>query len=357
MIITKKYTIHCFLLTLFIICTYPLSAESESEEEGTLVSDEIVSAEAVEQNEEIAVLNEDAPSPYDDLDFYDDLDNYLLFEAKDLVMATPVFEPRSFREIYPNLTASQRRRVMSAAGLRNAFESSGTPILLPASDSGINLLNSVMQKNPSHVVEALILIPYTDRELDMLDIYNALGRIQQIKNQTIPQSNGNVLNVFKETTRLDSAASRKAIADPSPSNNLPFSETIFLRFTDAYIGNLFLRGDISLSYYGLTYNMTNFRDVNYSIFRVMGTEKITIILYLEPVTEGILVYSMSGLYLPSFISKRLNLTVNINNRITVLVNWITEGLRNQEVLAVQRDINALREGLIKNDNFSRLLNN
>jgi len=399
--LTEKYTLPGFLITLLIICTFqlnaepveeevqnrladPLSAESlqetaseeKAEESGILLSseetdfpEETASIESPNENIELPSPEETvfpektaaltAPDPYDPYYYedYDDLDDYMLFEATDLVVEAPVFVPRTYTEIFPNLTGSQRRRATSSAGVRNAFEKNEKPVLLPSPNSGINLLNSVMQKNPSHIVEALIVIPYTDRELDLVDIYNALGRIERIKDQTIPQRNGTNIIIFKETTRLISASNRKAIADPSPSNNLPFSETMYLRFTDTYIGNLFLKGDLTLSYYGLTYNMTNFRDINFSIFRIMGAERVSIILYLEPVVEGILIYSMSGLYLPEFISKRLNLTTNINNRITVLVNWITEGLRNQEVLAVQRDINALRNGLIQNDNFSRLLNN
>jgi hypothetical protein len=105
---------------------------------------------------------------------------------------------------------------------------------------------------------------------------------------------------------------------------------MYLRFTDTNIGSIYFKGDISVSLYGITYNLTNFRDINFSIFRIMRAERISIIIYLEPVKEGVLIYSMSGLYLPGFIIKRMNLTPNIHARITSLINWITEGLRMQE---------------------------
>jgi len=88
--------------------------------------------------------------------------------------------------------------------------------------------------------------------------------------------------------------------------------------------------------YGITYDLTNFRDVNFAIFRVMGANKVSIITYLEPVKEGILIYNVSGLSLPGFIVNRMNLTPNINNRITSLIGWMTEGIRWQERLAVER---------------------
>jgi len=254
------------------------------------------------------------------------------FNAPDLVFEAPVFEPRSFNDVFPGISPSNRRRVMSNLGLRYSFEKDGEALINPAPDSGINILESyVMTKKPSHIIEALILIPYSKRELDMLDIYNALGYIKEIKDQTITY-NDKKYQIFKETTRLESAKNRKPIADPEPVDMLPLSETMYVRFSDAYIGELYLRGDITFSLYGVTYAMTNFRDVNYSVFSIMKAERFSAVIYLEPVREGILIYSASGLYLPGFIANRLNLSSNINNRITILLSWIKEGLKRQENL-------------------------
>jgi hypothetical protein len=202
-------------------------------------------------------------------------------------------------------------------------------MLIPNLASGIDLLSSVMKRKPSHIIETLVIVPYNERELDMLDAYNALGKIQNIQEHSVIV-NGKDLYIFKETTRLESARNRKPIPDPDPVDILPFSETMYLRFTDPWLGDLYLRGDVSLSLYGITYNITNFVDVRYSLFRVMKTEGLSIVIYLEPVKEGILIYSMSGLYLPGFIANRVNLTPNINVRVMTLINWITEGLRRQE---------------------------
>jgi hypothetical protein len=55
------------------------------------------------------------------------------------------------------------------------------------------------------------------------------------------------------------------------------------------------------------------------------------------VKEGVLVYSVSGLYLPGFIADRVNMNPSINRRITVLLNWITDSLRKQESIAAKRE--------------------
>jgi hypothetical protein len=202
-------------------------------------------------------------------------------------------------------------------------------MLIPNPDSGIDLYSYVMSKKPSHIIEALVVVPYIKRELDFLDIYNALRKIKNIQDHTI-SIRGNDTKIFVDTTRIESAQNRRAIPDPPPADTLPYSETMYLCFVDQNIGDIFIRGDISVNLYGITYSLSNFRDVFYSIFRIMRAESFSAIIYLEPVKEGILIYSMSGIFIPGFIARRVNLTPNMNNRITVLVDWITEGLREEE---------------------------
>jgi len=271
-----------------------------------------------------SALSED---PYLDDDFFDD--DSFFFEAPALVFEAPVFEPRTFNDVFQGLSLRQKSTVMSERGIRNAFEKNDTPTFLPIQDSGVDLYSKVMLKKPSHLIEALVLVPRGKRELDFIDIYNALRTIKNIQNFTI-KVRGNDYKIFQDTTRLESAQKRRPIPDPPHTDTLPLSETMYLRFVDQTLGDLYLRGEISVSLYGLTYTLTNFRDVSYSIFKVMSAERFITIIYLEPVKEGILIYSMSGLYIPSFVAHRVNLTPSMNYRVTVLMNWITDGLRKEE---------------------------
>jgi hypothetical protein len=268
------------------------------------------------------------PQPGSQGEDYNDYDS-LFFEAPPLILEVPGFEPRSFDDVFPGLSQGQKMIALSGRGVRNSFEKDDSPTLLPAVDSGINLLGGVMAKKPSHIIEALALVPYNKRELDLLDIYNALRKIKNIQDHTIP-SRGNNVKVFLDTTRIESAQRRRPIPDPPRVDTLPNSEIMFLRFSDRYLGDLYIRANISIGLYGITYSLSNFRDVSFSIFRIMKAESFSTVIYLEPVIEGILIYSMSGIYIPSFIAHRVNLPSNMNYRITVLVNWITEGLREEE---------------------------
>jgi len=334
----------CLLLAFVFIC--PLWAEDEEElkpvNEEPLLSEETPVTEEPLISEETPVAEEpliseeprfiDEGSSGEELSFDDEFEalfNEFVFSGPTLVFEAPVFETRNFNEVFPDLTLRQKSTVMSARGLRNAFEKNDTPTFLPGKDAGIDLYGKIMIKKPSHIIEALVLVPYGKRELDLIDIYNALRSIKNIQDFKII-SRGKEYKIFQDTTRLESAQQRKPIPDPPHTDTLPYSEIMYLRFLDQTLGDLYLRGEISVSLYGLTYALTNFRDVSYSIFKVMSAERFLTIIYLEPVKEGILIYSMSGLYIPSFVSSRVNLTPSMNNRVTVLINWITDGLRKEE---------------------------
>jgi hypothetical protein len=295
----RKITV--FGLLLIFLCINSLSSEEPLIEESPISEDPFLSGEG---------FYYEAPS--------------LIYEVQPFI-----FEPRSFDDIFPNFSSRQRSLAFSSSGLKNYFEKDGFPRFPPNPDSGIDLLSSVMEKKPSHIIEALVLVPYKERELDMLDVYNALGMIERIKDYSVPV-NGKDIKVFEETTRLVSAKNRKSISDPPPKDMLPYTETMYLRFKDAYYGNLFIQGDVSMSLYGITYSLTNFTDIRYFLIPVIRKERISIIIYLEPIKEGVLVYSMSGLYLPEFIADKVNLTPNINLRVNALIHWIIEGLRRQE---------------------------
>jgi len=311
------------------LATPESSGEDSPPGEETLLSeeippgDEVLLSEGTLPGEETLLVEE----PFLD-------DDAFFFEAPPLIFEVPTFEIRSLDVIFPNFSRRQRRMAMSQEGLKTYFLKDESPMLIPNPDLGIDLLGSVMKKNPSHLIEALVVVPYNEKELDLLDIYNALGRIEKIKEY--PSSfNDNDFYVFTESTRIESARNRKTIPDPLPAVTLPFSETMYIRLKEINFGNLFIRTDISISMYGITYSMTNFTDVRYFFLPIMKAERFITIIYLEPVKEGILIYSMTGFYLPGFIADRVNLTPNINRRIEIFINWITDGLREQERIAAE----------------------
>ncbi|MDR2952174.1 MAG: hypothetical protein LBU82_02920 [Treponema sp.] len=336
LIIKERCLGFSFLFTLTLVLLSLFQAEPIHAEEPFLVEEPLFAGETLPTGEtplfEGIVLPEDpfptGEKPYGEAALINEESE--IFEAPPLVIeASGVYESRYFDDVFPGLTEDYKAAVFSRAGLKHSFVKDEPPALVPAPNSGINILSGVMEKNPSHIVEALVVVPYAERELSMLDVYNSLRRIENLKDQTL-LINGKDYSVFLETTRLESVKSRKPVSDPPPAIALPYKETMYLRFKEVFLGNIYLRGELSVSLYGITYSMTNFTDVRYLIFPIMKAEKFSTVIYLEPVKEGVLIYSISGLYIPGFIADRVNLTPSVNNRITVLLKWITAGLRMQE---------------------------
>jgi len=291
---------------------------------GDFLMDEEASPNAEIRSGEDALFTEELFDEYDDY-FFDD-DFFLQYPT--LIIETPKFQMRSFDAVFPGLSWEQRAMATSTVGLRNFFMKGESPMLVPNPDSGIDLLDSVREKDPSHLIEALLVVPYNGQEIDLLEIYNALGMIENIKDYSV-WVNGRDYYAITESSRIVSASNRRDIPDPPPAERLPFSETMYLRIREIDFGNFFLRGDVSISLYGMTYRMTNFTDIRVLLIPIMRAERFNIIVYLEPVEEGILVYCVSGFYMPAFIVSMFNLTSSINNRVTILINWMIDSLRKQ----------------------------
>jgi len=297
--------------------------------EETIPGEEALLVEEAPSGEETLLAEETIPGEENIPDEEIDIDDFFFFESPPLVFEVPTFEMRSLHTLFPNFSIRQRIAAMNNELLRNSFTKDESPTLIPNPELEIDLLSSAMKKSPSHLIEALMLVPYNKKELDLLDIYNALGRIEKIKEYPA-YINDNALYIFTESTRIESDRRRRAIPDPLPAITLPFSERIYLCLKEYSMGNLFIRADISISMYGITYSMSNFTDVRYFLVPVVKAEKYITIIYLEPVKEGILIYSITGFYLPGFLADKINLTPNINRRIGIFIDWITDGLREQE---------------------------
>jgi len=302
----------------------PLSEEDSLSEEETLVEEDTLSEEETLAQEDTFSEEETLAEEF----FFDDEDSFF-FEGPGLVFEVPVFETRSFDELFPSFSARDRRTALSNNGIRHFFTRNDASRITPNPELEIDLFSGVMEKNPSHLIEALVVVPYNEKEFDLLDIFYALGRIENIKDYFVT-INDYEFYPFTESTRLVSNRNRRAAPDPLPATTLPFSETIYARLKEYSMGNLFLKIDTSVSIYGLTYKITNFTDIMYYIIPVMKAERYLTIIYLEPIKEGVLIYSVTGFYLPNFIAERVNITSSVNRRVQIFTNWIIDGLRIQE---------------------------
>ena len=235
---------------------------------------------------------------------------------------------RSFYDLFPGIEESYETEIFSQAGSIRSLEKNDALKFLPASGSGIDLLSEVMRTNPSFLAESLLVIPYTGKILDKLDAYNALGKIRGLKGRLYHSHTRNAdVPLFEDATRIDSVQKNNSIPDPAKANVIPASETVYIRLKDVNFSNCFYRGDISTSPHGLTYRLTNAKSLKYLLFTVISEGKFSAVLYMEPLAEGMLIYSMTGADASNFISNKIDIPSAISKRLAVFVAWISDGLK------------------------------
>jgi len=248
-----------------------------------------------------------------------------------ICLSVPLFPQtetlRSFDQLFPNLGENRRTRVFSEDGFIRSIGKNSSLEIIPSSDSGIDLHRKIMAKNPSFMTESLLVVPYGDRVHNLLDAYNALGKIRDLKGRVYrSHSKGSEVPLFEEATRLESTRRTNTIPDPPPATVLPQTDTVYIRLKDVNFGNSYYRADFSVGQHGVTYNLTNFRNLTYLFITVMKEERFSAILYLEPLAEGMLVYSVAGADASDFVSNRIDIPTAIRKRLEVLIGWVSEGL-------------------------------
>jgi hypothetical protein len=235
---------------------------------------------------------------------------------------------RSFDDIFPALGTERRTQVFAEGGIILSLGKGESLELSPAASSGIDLPSRIMQKNYAYRTESLLVVPYTGKTLSLLDAYNALGKIQNLKGKLYHSHTRDAdIPLFEDATRLEGAKRTGAIPDPPDAKSIPPSETVYIKLKDVNFGNSYYKADILHDRYGITYSLSNFKTITYLLFPVMKEEKFSALLYLEPLTEGMLVYSIAGADVSDFIASKIDIPSAISKRLAVFLDWITDGIK------------------------------
>ena len=253
---------------------------------------------------------------------------FFLVHSASVVFAQ--IEPaRSFDEIFPGLSPTARQVAFSSSGYFNAYERVSYSALIGSSSSTIerHIVDTVLNKKPSFIIESILVVPCAPGEYSLLDVYNALGKIRGLKGRLYhSHTRGEAVPLFEDVTRIESERRNVPVNDPPPAARIPASEAIYMRLKDANFGNSFYRGDMALEQRGLRYTFSNNKSLTYFLIPVIGEEKFTAQLYIEIIPEGILIYGLAGADVSNFISSRIDMPSAISKRLAVIIDWLAEGI-------------------------------
>jgi len=237
---------------------------------------------------------------------------------------------RGFNDIFPNISAENRLVIFGSEGyVKSSQRANGFVIF--GNEHGIGLdskiTGNVLSTNPGYFVESISVIPGAPGSVTLLDIYNALGKIRDLKGRLYNSATrGQAIPLFEDATRVASEKQTNAIPDPAPAAVLPKSETVYVRLKDVNFGNTYYRAEMSLLESGISYTMTNSRNMTYLLVPVIKEGRFIAKLYIEPITEGILIYSVAGADISDFFASKIHVDSAISKRLAVITSWASDGI-------------------------------
>ena len=235
---------------------------------------------------------------------------------------------RSFDELFYNLETSQKMEVFSPYGLVYTKNANEAFTLIPTRSSGIDLIGTIMNTRPGYLAEFLIVIPNQGRTYNRLDAYNSLIKVRNLSEYKYhSHSRNTAIPLFPDATRIESINSNKAIPDPPLARVIPNSEAVYIRLRDVNFGNCYYRGDLNVSPNGISYTITNTRHLSFLLIPVIREGRFIAALYMEPIAEGMLLYSITGADTSDFIASIVDIPSAISKRLDVFTSWVREGLK------------------------------
>ncbi|MDR0685326.1 MAG: hypothetical protein LBF83_09405 [Spirochaetaceae bacterium] len=234
-------------------------------------------------------------------------------------------EGRNLDELFPNTGAAILERARGEGYSYSVKAREPYSLTIKPVDE-INISRPVLESSPMYIIESLLILE-NDKPVTKLDIYNALRGITTLKGREyFSSTRGRSTVMFEEASRVVSASNLKKEKDPAYSSSIPLEETMFVMVKDANFGNCYYRAEIKTAGSGIRFSLTNFKSINY-FFPVIKQGKLLIHLYLEPLSDGLLVYGLTGVDTAAFAEKHVDIPSTIEKRLAVIYGWIWDNIK------------------------------
>jgi len=233
--------------------------------------------------------------------------------------------------IFRNISAENRSLIFSGGDsyVKSSQKANGFVIYGNEKNCGLDpaIVGNILNLKPGYFVESISVLPGNPGSVSLLDIYNALGKIRDLKGRLYNSATrGQAIPLFEDATRVASEKQTNAIPDPAPATVLPKSETVFVRLKDVNFGNTFYRAEMSIVGNGISYTMTNSKNMTYLLVPVIKEGRFAAKLYIEPIAEGVLIYSVAGADISDFFASKIHVDSAISKRLAVITSWASDGI-------------------------------
>jgi hypothetical protein len=239
-------------------------------------------------------------------------------------------QQRPFDDLFPGFDAEKKDRAFSGVLTETRDKDFSLP-LAPSGELGTRIAAPLLADiRPTCLVESLTVIPYLDAPLELLDLYNAMGQVRGLKGRLYHSATRDEnIPLFEEADRIQGPKNFATLPDPEQSPALPATDRIYIRLKDANFGNSYYQGDIAVYSGGLLYSLTNFKSLSYGFIPVIKERRFKAQFYVEPLAEGILVYSAAVAEAGDIVSGMVSIPSAIRKRLEVILGWLIDSIAKQ----------------------------
>jgi hypothetical protein len=236
-------------------------------------------------------------------------------------------QARSISQVFPSCTREQRDAAFSSGGYLYYGNRSENLTLLPRTSETITISKSSLGPKPGFFLEYLQILPR--KNVSLLRVYNAVQKIQDLKGRLyFSHTAKRYMPVFTDAVRIEGPGKLKVfLPDPPLAGIISSAETIYARVTDIRFGNCYFEISLTSNRQGILYRITNFRTLTYGPIPVVKERVLNILLYIEPVEEGLAVYCLAGAEVSDFIAKYVDIPTALDKRMSVFVEWLLDGTK------------------------------
>jgi hypothetical protein len=232
-------------------------------------------------------------------------------------------EARPLSALYPALDPAIIVGAARPLGYSAVVE--GTPRLLPAGEAGAAVLRALEGRKSSFLVETLVIAKGVGAG-SKLELYDSMTRYRGLSGVTYrSKSQGEGTVLFSEVARISDPRKPQPLPDEAASS-LPERAQHFIRLKDANFGTCYYEVLLDTRGPGIALAMSNARPLSYLFVPVVGEGGLFCVFYVEPVSEGLLIYGISGGTVSGLAAKQVNLPSAVRKRAAAIAGWLASGL-------------------------------
>jgi len=248
-----------------------------------------------------------------------------LFFLFQVTLVFPQF--RTIKQVFPSCTAEQANAALSSDGYLYYGTKSENLTLMPNTSATVTISKSSLGPKPGFFLEYLQVLP--GKSVSLLRVYNAMQKIQDLKGRLyFSYTAKRYMPVFTDAIRIEGPGKLKtSLPDPPFAKVVSAKETMYVRVTDARFGNCYFEITHTSDQRGVLYRITNFKALTYGPIPVVKERILNILLYVEPVEEGLAIYCLAGAEVSDFIAKYVDIPTALNKRMSVFVQWVLDGIK------------------------------